>query len=115
MRNIPTDQLRAKHREMWDWLSRNPQHDKQDWPGFAGIVPNVPFWCFACEYTQRQNYGLPLCTECPIRWDANAANTEYICEYNMKSAYYIYKHTILPSEKTNAARLIRDAWPDPKE
>ena len=39
--------------ELWDWLAKNPNREKGDWPGWkinGGKCDTAPSECFACEY-----------------------------------------------------------------
>lgn len=58
--------LKQKHYELWDWLSKNPDKEKEDW--FAldknkGI--KVANDCFACQFDLEAK-GNRTCTRCPI-------------------------------------------------
>lgn len=44
------------HRKMWDWLAKNPQKAKVDWPRWeenGGDIARADFFCFLCEYTEQ--------------------------------------------------------------
>ena len=49
------------HKELWTWLSENPEKGKGDWPGWdnTGLILNL---CFACEYL------CAACSSCPLLW-----------------------------------------------
>lgn len=57
------------HKEMWNWLSENPESDKYDWPGWewnGGTHKREHNYCFACGACEG------FCRECPLPW-----STEY--------------------------------------
>jgi len=86
------------HRELWQWLSDNPEKDKYQWIQWRsndGTVEDIPGDCFACNYGNG-------CRECPLehthvelrclggtyeRWEQNEGN---------------------PQERTRLALVIRD-------
>ena len=58
------------HKALWNWLSKNPEMTKDNWPGWGfngGKVAHVKSSCFACGY-----FGLKLraddCEVCPLLW-----------------------------------------------
>jgi hypothetical protein len=57
MRRLTQKRAIELHRELWDWLSKNPRMDKEDWPGFKkfGYISN---YCWLCEYhvTHKRGY-----------------------------------------------------------
>lgn len=61
------------HRDLWLWLSENPERWKEDWPGWKSYR-NIPYQlCFACQYTVDviQHYSLQRkigCDLCPLEW-----------------------------------------------
>jgi hypothetical protein len=55
------------HRNLWDWLSENPEMDKEDWPGFD-IYDEIYNECFSCEYGLQKNEN-NVCGNCFIDWD----------------------------------------------
>ena len=55
------------HKALWNWLSKHPGKNKNDWPGWEynkGKVSRVRSSCFACEYVVNR----PDCAECPLDW-----------------------------------------------
>jgi len=55
------------HKALWNWLSKHPGKNKNDWPGWEynkGKVSRVRSSCFACEYAGNR----PGCAECPLDW-----------------------------------------------
>lgn len=57
---------KKRHKELWDWLSKNPKKGKWQWPMWrdnGGKYRHVSFGCcFACEISQG------CCDDCPIIW-----------------------------------------------
>ena len=54
------------HKELWTWLSENPEMDKDDWHGWevnGGEYDKVYRLCFACEFTIDVS-----CYSCPLIW-----------------------------------------------
>lgn len=57
------------HKELWDWLAKNPDKAKSEWPCWdinCGIYSSNGDYCFACEYADAR--GSMLCRECPLIW-----------------------------------------------
>ena len=57
------------HRQLWDWLAKNPGKDKNQWPEWqwnGGEFMEVEFECFLCEYMVE---GVLGCDDgCPVEW-----------------------------------------------
>lgn len=54
------------HKALWDWLAKNPDKEKREWPGWkknGGQFANSEFDCYACDYTEKNRTG---CTKCPL-------------------------------------------------
>ena len=58
------DECKKYHYEMWMWLSENPGADKIDWPGFDDIGEHIPYFCFACCFTNDGGERLKNCLTC---------------------------------------------------
>jgi len=72
----------SAHIRLWDWLSKNPGHEKfkRNWPEWeerGGSVKHVTSHCFACEYALKHtDYGdtvyggeaISCCDNCPLLW-----------------------------------------------
>jgi hypothetical protein len=90
---------------LWDWLAKNPDMDKEDWPGWKKENKEVENNCFACEHSIQHNYicnnkgciipifnplGCLSYLSHYIKWDlhiARKANAQRIAD----SAYKEYK------------------------
>jgi len=65
------------HRELWDWLSKNPKADKIGWPRWKGnggdVDDKVLSHCFCCEYANNlaDINGKHICENCPLSWPYN--------------------------------------------
>lgn len=54
------------HKDMWLWLSVNPEMEKEDWLGWkcnGGDYDDANNGCFACEFSEDAS-----CYDCPIIW-----------------------------------------------
>jgi len=88
------------HKELWDWLARNPDKGKEDWPGWKETAM-VEAECFACQYV-TDNFADTLCSGvCPLIWE----NTKYSC---MQSYYYEWTECFIPEDRAVLAAKIRD-------
>lgn len=70
--DLTIDKAVAYHRQLWDWLSKNPDKKKKDWPGWELIKRDYPeayattsiqsVRCFACLVTcEMMNNSCYLC------------------------------------------------------
>lgn len=62
------------HKALWNWLSMNPEKEKQDWPGWkknGGKCEKQSSNCFACEWSIGVLLKEPICTNCPLLWNRN--------------------------------------------
>ena len=61
---LTKDEAVRLHRELWDWLSKNPEAEKESWPGWINFDSN---WvehnmhCFACMCSKN-------CSDCLMQW-----------------------------------------------
>lgn len=86
----------AKHREMWTWLSENPDKGKRDWPGWKKQDRREENDCFLCGYVAT----LPNddCYFCPIDWGI----TTWCMDEMPNDSYYV----LYENAKTNAHRAL---------
>lgn len=113
------------HRELWDWLSKNPDKSKHNWPGWKvnGGQHNTTepvYYCFACEYafqimeieegTDRNDYDLD-CSLCPLKeWSELACSEDFNVGDNnpcMSSHYNEWTYSE-GKERKEFAEKIRD-------
>lgn len=102
--------LKNKHYELWDWLSKNPDKEKEDW--FAldknkGI--KVAHDCFACQF---DNEIAGCCRACPLICDEtnnkSCLGGLYEKYANAKGDYYIRKTSSSRDKVIELAKQIRD-------
>lgn len=59
------------HKELWDWLVRNPDKEKFEWPEWiinGGSYTNPGWGCFACGYCKEIGNTYACCDDCPLIW-----------------------------------------------
>ena len=61
------------HKEMWTWLSENPEKEKDDWPGWewngGAYDMDEPEHCFACLYVEEISGAKDdSCSYCPLKF-----------------------------------------------
>ena len=90
------------HRELWDWLSKNPNSFKTDWPGWNNgefeEVENQQY-CFACAMS-------PDCDRCIIKWPGKDC-----CDIkpgDEKGLYNVWENSKNKKERAKLAARIRD-------
>ena len=73
MMEIPFELAKKYHRLMWRWLARNPEQEKDDWPGLRIIEERygeIRFNCFACVIAiaarGHAETGEHFCEYCPL-------------------------------------------------
>ena len=96
------DQSKCLHRQLWEWLAKNPDMTVGQWPGWKAMIERGEGWpanmSFACEVAMR------TCPICPVDWG--------------KKGYRCFDPGSLLDEYANArqdlksfyAWQIRDAW-----
>lgn len=103
--------LKNKHYELWDWLSKNPDKEKEDW--FAldknkGI--KVANDCFACQFANE--IAGCCCRACPLICDEtnnkSCLGGLYEKYANAKGDYYIRKTSSSRDKIIELAKQIRD-------
>lgn len=100
---------RAAHRELWDWLSKNPGKNKDDWPGWESVNTFsaefkgklIPFRCFMCAWYEH-NGG---CYMCPL--DCNNRFGEYMA-WERAMGYWEDEPNFTAA--CSIAAGIRDRW-----
>jgi hypothetical protein len=98
---------KAAHRELWDWLSRNPDKWKRHWPGWRenGGKFSAGNSCFACAYAGFDEYAEPRCEHCPLD-----LSVMHGCRQHTASAYVGWEKAGDPESRKRYAVMIRDAW-----
>lgn len=92
------------HKELWDWLAKNPDKEKDDWKGWdihGGKYVLDGNCCFACLY---DDYTEGRCNDCPLVW------AHLSCCSQENSLYKKWERFDEDEEETRAelARQIRD-------
>jgi len=112
---LTKDEAVRLHRELWDWLSKNPGKEKYDWPGWK-IYNMVMHQCFCCEYAKTlvEDSG-DRCVYCPVVWpketvDEHGNYEEVFCYGNDYSGLaYLWEDKTTPKEMlVTLAEQIRD-------
>ena len=64
------------HRKLWNWLSKNPDKEKVNWPEWkrnGGKYEDVGInYCFCCQYVTYPK----VCEECPLVWTGKDCKCE---------------------------------------
>ena len=87
------------HVELWKWLAKHPDKEKEDWPGWKRYKGTVePSYCFACAAARAclNNYNWNCkckCYHCPIEW---VEGDFRFCD-NHGTPYYNFCHASLGS------------------
>lgn len=64
--------LKQKHYELWNWLAKNPDECKANWPGFEDVGEYIEEYCFACHFDAEMailNNSEDACDYCPLGKD----------------------------------------------
>lgn len=92
------------HKSLWDWLSKYPEKNKEDWPGWGvngGEVKAVYADCFACEYNQED-----ACDEfCPLIWTNTKGNKTKDCLSGLFGKFHFEENL---KTRSKLAAKIRD-------
>ncbi|MHA1970736.1 MAG: hypothetical protein ACTSXE_02695 [Candidatus Thorarchaeota archaeon] len=118
----------ARHRDMWDWLSHNPESLKEDWPGWDHIEGQYYEDCFLCHYQVElrncehtgNRVGRLFCDDaCLLQWTDTEGTKICTCEDNwhntslaLFTAWMECNGTTNPEKKKTLAELIRDLKPN---
>lgn len=62
------------HREMWDWLAKNPSKTKKDWPKWNSEIQVCKCHCFLCEFSHVRGG----CISCPVKWPSTSPSNPCI-------------------------------------
>lgn len=104
MKKMNRKQMRREHIRLWTWLSKNPDKEKVQWPGWGRIEQGVPMGCFACLAAFQSDEGCLMA--CPIKWTGGrgCGNGEF------------GRWNYMPPSKKRAALALKIAgmWPEEK-
>jgi hypothetical protein len=92
---------RSLHKELWMWLSENPECDKNEWPQWkhnGGTIDNVGSLCFAC-------FSCVECRDCPLVWIERTGSG--YC-HSFRSPYNSWIGTEVSSERSRLAKEIAE-------
>lgn len=98
------------HKKLWDWLSKNPELEKEHYFEDNNI-PLIPILlCYACDfveeiYNHKEEREDINCKECPLEWGNYYEN--YRCE-KKGSPYNIWRFTLDNETRVEYAKIIRD-------
>lgn len=98
---------KENHYALWDWLARNPEKEKRDWPGLKTMerlgldIPNN--YCFLCGEYNADDFNGDDCYGCPL----NKGDYQASCEEGIYGKWVDAEGTVL---RTKLARKIRDCW-----
>ena len=70
---LTKDEAIRLHRELWDWLSKNPLKRKDQWPGWEGYEIDNPAefaYCFACWHDGQYPID-DTCEKCLLEFIPN--------------------------------------------
>ena len=102
MMELTKEEAIRLHRELWDWLSKNPKKEKWEWPGWENFDEHWTrrnMFCFACA-------GSDCCDACLIDWPGvDCCNAE---EDDDKGLFSLWDRCKNNSERTRLAEQIRD-------
>ena len=118
-RNNMYERERELHRELWEWIIKNPFSNKDEWVRWrsnGGNIENVYNDCFACDIARKligSDRSVSMCAFCPIKWKGNrGCNNPFSvwCEYIWAKEDGCYRYA------TKMARKIKDQkWINSKE
>lgn len=110
--NLTFEDTVQRHRELWDWLSKNPNSTKGSWPGWMDAEPVVAD-CFFCEYDQN-NPGAKPCGHCPAEFKENGKPKGFT-SYCLGGLFYKWRNSTDLEERARLAAQIRDIPVSKKE
>lgn len=95
------------HRELWDWMYKNPSRDKREWPKWkhnGGPYEGNSIDCFLCDWVE-QTSGMG-CTsvhsDCLLDWSPTTNCLDH------GSYFDKWLNSMTPKAKKKYAKLIRD-------
>lgn len=113
--------LKENHEALWNWLAKNPDKEKIQWPGWRtisilldlGILQNgqssLRFHCFACEKKGHGWDSWENCDDdCPIIWGGEQKRYTPACFYC--GSFYSMFNRAEGKERSEWARKIAKGW-----
>lgn len=102
-----------KHVELWDWLSKHPDKEKEEWPGWGKYGYTAIQYCYACDCTQSlmDAYadmfaeGMTCGDICPLEWNGPTCRRD--C-YGHDGLYTRWVWEVNPDKRAALAKVIRD-------
>lgn len=102
--------LHKYHKELWIWLSENPDKFKWYWPKWNEIDPNQlvmdKCYCFAC-YELSLKKHTNNCEDCPLDWGKDNEGNQISCVCSESLYNKLFSMGI--SNKERAKRCIKIA------
>ena len=92
------------HRELWGWLSENPDKSKEEWTGWEKFDPeevNAYTFCFACAFTD-----ISPCRDCLLIWEGEGCCNIKPFDCNGLFKQWEYEEDF--PRRTSLAAKIRD-------
>lgn len=111
------------HRKLWNWLARNPNKEKYDWPEWIRYEEIlIKSDCWLCEYAERRlgHYNIPdRCAYCPgkLNWGLDKKQIKEWLKRNIargfclneNSPYYGWTDDMIDDkQRSRYARQVRD-------
>lgn len=104
----------TKHRELWDWLSKNPDMDKRDWPGWKKYAIRDAWtlnYCFACKAARDQLASWPASSAYEMEKNCREDCPLQLGCQRKKSLYDRWYYAQTRSKRKRLAEKIRDIEP----
>lgn len=110
--------LKENHKALWNWLAKNPDKEKHDWPGWKTILGlnayPLPSWairneCFACGEASAEMLGSLGCEKCPCDWEIKRLTGFAPCE-KKGSLYQRWRKVRNKTTRSRLALKIAEAW-----
>lgn len=137
MPKLTFEECAKAHKDMWTWLSKNPNKQKEDWPEWEetnerksdsntsyGVYKgdSIPYLCFACYWACGDNRGYVGddahnkrdCTKCPIEWLSEDPYDSNDCVCTEDYSYYVmWQDAEEDKDAIKYASLIaKETWTD---
>lgn len=96
------------HRELWNWLAKNPSAAKEDWPEW-NRYPQIDSFCFLCEYDKQQrkyNNQQRICSACPVQFEVLLGNPVGTLKYCLGGLFSKWANATSKTRGEEADRAI---------